>query len=90
MVIDLDGARLAPRVGAPRRMHELMRLHRSLRKRGLLSRVGRKGLATFLEAYSQGDDELNRRLRESLPREKRREKRHALAWRLRGLPARRP
>jgi len=57
-VIDLDGAR-AGAVPAPRRrMRELMRLLRSLHKRGVHDRVGADGHAAFFDAYLDGDASL--------------------------------
>jgi 3-deoxy-D-manno-octulosonic acid kinase len=80
-VIDLDKARGGAPPGAGRRMRELMRLYRSLVKRGLLARVGARGCARFLGAYAGRDRALRRALRARLPRERLRVALHALAYR---------
>jgi hypothetical protein len=79
VIVDLDRARLLAAVTPRRRLAELMRLYRSLAKRGVLARVGRRGLAAFHAAYLDGDRELRRALRAHLPRERRRLALHA--WR---------
>jgi tRNA A-37 threonylcarbamoyl transferase component Bud32 len=81
IVIDLDRARLLRSVSAAVRMRELMRLHRSLVKRGLLERVGARGLAAFFGAYVGRDRALRAALRARLPRERARLALHA--WRYR-------
>jgi hypothetical protein len=81
LVIDLDRARLVPRISASRRMTELMRLYRSLLKRGLLPSVGARGCARFFGAYVGGDRALRRALLAHLPREQRRVRLHAFAYR---------
>jgi tRNA A-37 threonylcarbamoyl transferase component Bud32 len=86
LVIDLDGAHLGGPPTAAERMRELMRLHRSLVKRGVAERVGARGLARFLSAYVAGDRALRRRLLRELPRELRRLRWHALGYRLRPAP----
>jgi 3-deoxy-D-manno-octulosonic acid kinase len=80
-VIDLDKARHLPRVGASARMSELMRLYRSLARRGLLERLGPEAGARFLAAYSDGDAALRGALLRHLPRERARMALHRLAWR---------
>jgi tRNA A-37 threonylcarbamoyl transferase component Bud32 len=80
-VIDLDKARASRVPGARRRALELMRLYRSLLKRGLLQGVGERGCARFLAAYVGGDRDLRRALRSHLRREKLRVALHALAYR---------
>jgi tRNA A-37 threonylcarbamoyl transferase component Bud32 len=80
-VVDLDKARASQAPGARRRAVELMRLYRSLVKRGLLQRVGMRGCARFLEAYLGGDRDLRRALRSHLRRERLRGALHALAYR---------
>jgi tRNA A-37 threonylcarbamoyl transferase component Bud32 len=62
VVIDLDKARIASDATPAERMAELMRLFRSLVKRGLLAQVGARGCARFFSAYC-GDD---RRLRSAM------------------------
>jgi len=80
-VIDLDKARSSDPPNPSRRMRELMRLYRSLVKRGLLERVGARGCARFLGAYVGRDRALRRALRVRLPRERLRVALHALAYR---------
>ena len=89
LVIDLDGAEIRETVSARRRMRELMRLHRSLRKNGLLARVGCPSVADFIERYSEGDAKLARGLLAALPLEKRRELLHVIAWHSQSLLRRR-
>jgi hypothetical protein len=79
-IVDLDRARRTPRVSPARRMAELMRLQRSLRKRGLEARVGPRGHASFLHAYVAGDRPLRQSLLRHLPRERARNRIHALAY----------
>ncbi len=81
LVIDLDRVRCVSRVPPSRRMTELMRLYRSLRKRNLLERVGARGCAAFFHAYVAGDRPLRQALLRSLPRERRRVALHALRYR---------
>jgi len=70
LVVDLDRARLSAPDGR-RRMAELMRLLRSVRKWGLLPCVGSRGVSAFLAAYCQGDRALRRSLLARLPAERR-------------------
>lgn len=79
-IVDLDRARRMPRVTPARRMAELMRLQRSLRKRGLEVRVGPRGHAAFLHAYVAGDRALRRSMLRHLPKERVRNRIHALAY----------
>jgi hypothetical protein len=58
VVIDLDRARVGEPPDPARRMRELMRLERSLRKRGLLEQVGQDAIASFFRAYHAGDTAL--------------------------------
>jgi hypothetical protein len=81
IVIDLDRARLLAELPPATRMRELMRLYRSLVKRGLVSRVGARGLAAFFGAYAGRDRALRAALRARLPRERIRLALHA--WRYR-------
>lgn len=82
LVVDLDRARVSLPLGAGGRMAELMRLHRSLVKRGLLSEVGARGCADFFASYTAGDRELRGALLRHLPRERARLAIHAWGWRL--------
>ena len=84
LVIDLDGARAGGPPAPARRMRELMRLYRSLAKRGLAAQVGARGCARFLAAYCAGDRALRRALLAALPRERLRLARHAVSWRIAG------
>lgn len=80
VVIDLDRARCGAPPAARERMRELMRLHRSLRKRGLLDRVGGRGCVRFFHAYVGGDRALRAALLARLPAERRRSALHALHY----------
>lgn len=80
LVIDLDRARTGSPANERRRMRELMRLYRSLRKRDLAATVGPRGCARFLAAYVQGDRALRRALLAHLPRERLRLSLHSLAY----------
>lgn len=82
IVIDLDRARRVDRVSPRRRLRELMRLYRSLRKRGLLAAVGPRGLAAFFEAYTGSDRALRRALLGHLSLERLRVAIHALGYRM--------
>lgn len=83
LVVDLDRARVGEAAGARARMAEIMRLRRSLVKRGLDDRVGAPGRAAFLDAYTGNDAGLRRALLAQLPRERRRLAWHRLGHRLR-------
>lgn len=82
LVVDLDRARVAAPPGAARRMTELMRLHRSLVKRGWIADVGTRGCARFFASYTAGNRSLRGALLRRLPRERARLAMHALGWRL--------
>lgn len=90
IVVDLDRARLGLPPGPGRRTAELMRLYRSLAKRGLLETLGRDACGIFLTAYAAGDRALLRALLARVPRERVRLRLHALGWRLRGGPPAEP
>jgi hypothetical protein len=81
IVIDLDRAGLGAPLPPARRMRELMRLYRSLRKRHLLEAVGARGLAAFFAGYVGRDRALRAALRGRLRRERARVAVHA--WRYR-------
>jgi tRNA A-37 threonylcarbamoyl transferase component Bud32 len=81
LVIDLDRARVQDRVDARARMAQLMRLYRSLVKRGLVDRIGARGCAAFLHAYVAGDRALRGALLARLPAERRKLARHSLLYR---------
>lgn len=80
IVIDLDHARAGRPESPAGRMAELMRLYRSLRKRGLLGAVGARGCARFFAAYVGHDRALRAALLARLPAERRRVARHALLY----------
>lgn len=82
LVIDLDRARSGALPTAQERMAELMRLYRSLEKRGLQGRVGAKGMARFLDAYCMQDHALRKALTARIGPELRRLARHRLGYRL--------
>jgi 3-deoxy-D-manno-octulosonic acid kinase len=87
LLIDLDRARLLPELGPRARMAEIMRLYRSLVKRGLEAPVGREGCQAFFSAYTAGDAALGAALLTHLPRERRRLALHRLGHRLGLSPA---
>jgi 3-deoxy-D-manno-octulosonic acid kinase len=81
-VVDLDGASAGAPLAPAQRMAQLMRLVRSLHKRGLVAAAGgERGSLWFLHAYVAGDRELHRALLARLPAERRRLARHALLYR---------
>jgi 3-deoxy-D-manno-octulosonic acid kinase len=80
-VIDLDRARATEEVEPRARLAELMRLYRSLVKRGLLERVGPRGCAAFFAGYVRGDRALRRALRAGMGRERLRLALHGLHYR---------
>jgi tRNA A-37 threonylcarbamoyl transferase component Bud32 len=81
VVIDLDGVRIVRKVAARRRMAELMRLYRSLRKRRLLGAGSARVCAAFFGAYCAGDRALRSALLANVRREQLRIAAHALAYR---------
>jgi 3-deoxy-D-manno-octulosonic acid kinase len=83
-IVDLDRARLTPRVPPARRLAEIMRLHRSLVKRGLDGLVSEAAVAAFLDGYTAGDRRLRAALLAYLPRERRRLALHRLGYARRG------
>jgi tRNA A-37 threonylcarbamoyl transferase component Bud32 len=84
VVVDLDRARRLAEVAPARRMLELMRLHRSLLKRGLSQTIGARGYARFWSSYVRGDRGLRCQLRSHLAREQRWIALHQVGYRLRG------
>ena len=81
LVIDLDRAVAGVPSDAPRRMRELMRLQRSVEKRGFERALGPRARARFLSTYTRGDRALRRALWSNLPRELRALRRHRLGYR---------
>jgi hypothetical protein len=82
LLVDLDRARCGSPPGPAARLAEVMRLYRSLLKRGLAARVGPRGCAAFLRAYTGGDRRLRRALLRHLPRERRRLALHRIGYRI--------
>ena len=80
LLIDFDRARIGDRPGPRARMAEIMRLYRSLLKRGLLETLGAAGCRAFLAGYTGGDRTLRRALLRHLPRERRRIAIHRLGY----------
>jgi len=80
LLVDLDRARVLPRVSARRRMAEIMRLYRSLLKRRIHGALAPEIIAGFLDAYTAGDSELRDALLANLPRERRRLAFHRLGY----------
>ena len=62
IIVDLDRARLDAELTPRRRMLELMRLHRSLQKRGSREALHPRIQASFFFAYLRGDSELRHRM----------------------------
>ena len=71
-IVDLDRARVTPLVPARRRMREIMRLQRSLVKRGFDARGTQDAGSGFMDSYTAGDTALYAALLAQLPRERRR------------------
>jgi 3-deoxy-D-manno-octulosonic acid kinase len=84
IVIDLDKARITPGLTPGERMAQMMRLFRSLLKRGLLERVGSRGCSRFFTAYCGSDRLLRRALWERVDRELRKVAIHRLGYRRSG------
>lgn len=77
-LIDLDRARVSSEVTPRRRIRELMRLARSLRKRGFESALEPALQRSFLAAYCDGDDALRHAMLAHHGRERVRNDLHAL------------
>ena len=82
LLVDLDRARDGPPPGPSARLAEMMRLYRSLQKRGLARRLGSRGCVAFLRAYTGPDRALRSSLLRHLPRELRRLALHRLGWQI--------
>jgi 3-deoxy-D-manno-octulosonic acid kinase len=80
-VIDLDKGRAGEPPSARRRMRELMRLRRSLVKRGLLEQAGEAARRAFFSGYVAGDERLARALLACYARERRSGDLHARLYR---------
>jgi 3-deoxy-D-manno-octulosonic acid kinase len=81
LVIDLDKGRAGDPPPARRRMRELMRLRRSLVKRGLIAQVGQAGERAFFRGYAGGDADLARALLARYAHERRGGELHARLYR---------
>jgi 3-deoxy-D-manno-octulosonic acid kinase len=81
IVIDLDKARITPGLTPGERMAQIMRLFRSLLKRGVLELVGSRGCARFFTAYCGDDRMLRRALWKRVDRELRKVAIHRLGYR---------
>jgi tRNA A-37 threonylcarbamoyl transferase component Bud32 len=81
IVIDLDKARVTPVLTPAERMAQIMRLFRSLLKRGQLERVGSRGCSRFFRAYCGDDRMLRRALWKRLDRELHKLAIHKLGYR---------
>lgn len=81
VIVDLDRARIVETMTPRRRMHELMRLQRSLVKRGLEKRLPSSAAETFFDAYTTDDTGLRRRMLRFLRQERLRIAAHALFYR---------
>lgn len=79
-VIDLDKARRTPGLTPDERMGQVMRLFRSLLKRGVLRTVGPRGCARFLGAYCRDDRLLRRAMMRRVDLELRMVAVHALRY----------
>lgn len=80
VIVDLDRSKLGGPLTLAQRTRDLMRLHRSLVKRSLVERVGRRSYARFLEAYTEGDRDLRRALLAQLSGERIRLALHAAGY----------
>ena len=78
-VVDLDGARVVPRVPAQRRAREIARLWRSLAKHAGAARLDAHERGDFVASYCAGEAALERELHTALRRERLRTALHS--WR---------
>jgi tRNA A-37 threonylcarbamoyl transferase component Bud32 len=83
IVVDLDKARAASDATPAERMAELMRLFRSLVKRGFLDQVGARGCSRFLSAYCADDRRLRAAMHRRLEPELRKVELHRVSYRAR-------
>ena len=81
LVVDLDKARITVDLTPDERMTQLMRLYRSLVKRGVLETVGPRGCARFFSAYCADDRRLRRALWRRVRAELRRVAVHQIGYR---------
>jgi len=80
-IIDLDRARITDETSAGRRMQEIMRLRRSLIKRGYTNALSRSVGRAFMDGYVGHDDELRSQLKARVRAELVRGRAHALFYR---------
>lgn len=80
IVVDFDRARRGPPATPRQRMREWMRLVRSCEKSGRRDALDARVLAAALGRYCAGDRRLRRAMRERLPAEQARLRRHRRAW----------
>jgi len=84
LIIDLDGAEIRQQVSPSRRMDELMRLYRSVIKRGHNQQLSGEPMRTFFDGYVGEDTELRDKLIARLPLERRKLSLRRASYRLRG------
>jgi len=82
--VDLDRARIVRSVPVRRRSAEMMRLYRSLLKRGQVVAAEAEAIAHFIDAYCDGDLALRAELPAALQRERLRVALHRIGYRLGG------
>ncbi len=88
LLVDLDRARCGSPPRSSARFAEMMRLYRSLAKRGLTAALGPRGCVAFLRAYTRSDRRLRHALLRHLPRERRRLALHRIGYVLARGPSR--
>jgi tRNA A-37 threonylcarbamoyl transferase component Bud32 len=81
LFVDLDRARIVSSVPARRRAAEIMRLYRSLLKRGHAKVVTPNRIARFFDAYCDDDEDLRERVRAAIRRESVRVALHRVGYR---------
>ncbi|MDE0911862.1 MAG: hypothetical protein OSB60_15480 [Myxococcota bacterium] len=80
-IIDLDRARITDEISAGRRMQEIMRLRRSLIKRGYTNALSESVGRAFMDGYVGHDAELRSQLNARVRAERVRGRAHALFYR---------
>jgi tRNA A-37 threonylcarbamoyl transferase component Bud32 len=83
-IIDLDGAEKRQQVSPGRRMHELMRLYRSVIKRGYNQQLSGEPMRNFFDGYVGEDTDLRDQLIARLPLERRKLSLRRASYRFRG------
>jgi tRNA A-37 threonylcarbamoyl transferase component Bud32 len=84
LIIDLDGAEIKRQISPGRRMDELMRLYRSVIKRGHNQQLSGEPVREFFDGYVGEDDELRGQLMARLPLERRKLSLRRVSYRFRG------